>query len=117
MDNSFAVRGRQTVRRLEGVLNGSAQRQCTVPKGLAQGLAFEQFADKVGSAIMNPGIVNGQNVRMIEGREPLGLLLESAQSVRICHELLGQHLHRDVAIQPRVARDIVRPTGPRRAEQ
>ena len=43
---------------------------------------------------------------MIERAGGARLVLESAQSVRDPRELVGQHLDRDVAIEPRVARAI-----------
>ena len=43
---------------------------------------------------------------MIQRREHLGFALEPREPIGIAHEGLGQHLDRDIAIQPRIARAI-----------
>ena len=53
---------------------------------------------------MHTRIVNGQHVRMIERRECLYFLFEPPQAICIGHEIFGQHLHRHVAMKPRVLR-------------
>ena len=54
-----------------------------------------------------------RDVRVIQRREHLRLALEPREPVRIGRERLGQHLDRDVAVQPRVARaiDLAHPAG------
>ena len=41
---------------------------------------------------------------MIQRHECFGLLLEAAKTIGVCHEIFRQHLHRHVAIEPRVPR-------------
>jgi hypothetical protein len=50
--------------------------------------------------------IDGGDVRMVQRGEHLGLALEAAQAVRIEGEQLGQHLQRDITIQPGIARAI-----------
>jgi hypothetical protein len=51
-------------------------------------------------------IVNRQDVGMIERRDGLRLLLESAQSLRIARERCGQNFDGDIPVETGVARAI-----------
>ena len=53
---------------------------------------------------MHTGVMNRENVGMIQRRQRLGLLLESPKPIRIAGEILRQHLDRHVAIESRVPR-------------
>jgi hypothetical protein len=50
-----------------------------------------------------PDVVDRKNVRMIQGRDRLGFLLEAAQAVTIARERFRENLQRNVARQARVA--------------
>ena len=102
MNDALAVSGGQAVRDLQRVVRGFTHGQRNAVHLFAQRPAFEQLTHKIRCALVNPGIVNGQHVRMIQGRQRLGLLLEAPQPIRVRHEVLWQHLHRHVAIEPGV---------------
>ena len=107
MSDPFAMRCRQTVRNLQRVLRRFTHRKRRGDRAaqhVAQRLAFEQFTDEIGRAFMNPSVEHSQHIRMIQRRQRLRLLLEAPQPIRVRREVLGQHLHRDVAIEPRVPR-------------
>ena len=104
MDDSLAVRCGQTLCNLQRVIRGLAHRQSIAIHLLPQRFAFQQFTDEIRRSIVHPGIEHRQHIRMIQCRQCLRLLLESAQPIRIACEILRQHLHRHVAIEPRVAR-------------
>ena len=62
---------------LLGIVNGFANRQCSIAQSLAQCLTFEQFADNVGTLLrgcfrifdgggnIRSDVVNGKDVRMV----------------------------------------------------
>ena len=53
---------------------------------------------------------------MVEGARGLRLLLEAAQAIGVRRHRLRQHLHRDLAAEPRVPRavDLAHAAGPQR---
>src|SRR5262245_20406490 len=53
---------------------------------------------------MYAGVVNRENIRMIQCGQRFGFLLEASQPIRIACEILRQYLDRDIAIEPRVSR-------------
>jgi hypothetical protein len=55
---------------------------------------------------MPPGVVDRNNIGMIERREQLGFALKTVQPVGIVREGLGKNLERDLAIQSGVVRFI-----------
>ena len=110
------MRRGQAVRDLQRILRGLAHRKRRSGRAaqqLAQRFAFEQFTDEIRRAFVHAGIVNRQNVRMIQRRQGLCFLVEPPQPVRVRHEVLRQHLHRHVAIEPRVprAKHFAHPAG------
>ncbi len=62
---------------------------------------------------MDPG-----NVRVVQRSERLGLALEATQPLVVVGELLGQHLDRHLALEPRVTRavDLSHRPGPEGTE-
>ena len=60
-----------------------AHRQRPVAQPLAQGLAFEQFGNDIGRALLFANIEDGKNVGMIQRRGRPGFLRETLQPVAI----------------------------------
>src|SRR4029077_6813863 len=52
------------------------------------------------------GVVDAQNVWMVESRDGASFLLKPAQAVRVFHQCLGQDFDRNVTPQPRVPRAV-----------
>jgi hypothetical protein len=64
-------------------------------------MAFEQLRYDVRSTVVRADIVDGEDVRMVEGAGNPGLLLEAAEPLGI-GDFLGENLDRDLALQARV---------------
>jgi transposase InsO family protein len=63
-------------------------------------------------AIHRPGLVNRDDVRVIEGRGGLRFLHEAPTAVLVRQTVRGQYFYRDFAIQTRIARAIDSPMRP-----
>ncbi len=63
-------------------------------------------------------VVDGRDVRMVQRPGRLGFLLEALQAIRVLRKRRRQHLDRDVALEPLVARpiDLAHPSGADRRE-
>ena len=83
----------------------------------------QQLRDDVGDGRAGVGrlrshVVDGQDVRVVEGGHGPRLALEPCEPFGVGGQLRGQHLDRDLASQPRVAGavDLAHPAGPDEAE-
>ena len=103
MDHSTVVRCRQRPRDLQREFDGLALRQRPFAQSFAQRLALQQLGDDVGRTIVRADIVNDEYVGMVQCAGGARLLLESPQPVRVAGKSGGQHLDRDLALQPRIA--------------
>ena len=106
MDDAARVRGRERV----GDGDGDPQRFAE-----AHALPWDQRIDALAGHVLHHDevvilggvdLVNRDDVRMIERRCGLRFLDEAAAAALIRHAIGGQHLDRDVAPQPWVARAI-----------
>ena len=104
MDDAPAVRRRQALGDGQRVIRGLARRERPGVQHLAQRAPLEQLAHQIRRALMHAGIVDGEDVRVIQRRQRPGLLLEAPQAVGVAGELPRQHLDRHVAVEPRVPR-------------
>ncbi len=66
-------------------------------------LPLEELRDGVGDVAVHPGVVDREDVRVVQGRDGARLALESTQAVLVVGAAFGQHLQRHVPVQPRVA--------------
>ena len=73
---------------------------------LAQRLARQQLGDRVGDAVVGTEIVDGEDVRVIELGDGLGLALETREPIGVGGHRLRQHLDRHIAIEPLVVRAV-----------
>ena len=95
MDDPLAVCGGQALGNLQRILRGLARRQRRAGHAverIAQRLSFEQFVDQIRLPFVLAHVEHGQDVRVIQRREGLGLLFEPPQSVGVGRELLRQRL-------------------------
>ena len=98
------VRGGEPARDLEGHVLRLGGGQGSFGEPLAQGLPLEELHHGVGDAALAAEVVDGQDVGVGQRGHGLGFPLEPRQGVRIPGQLLGDHLHRHEAVQPRVPR-------------
>ncbi len=103
MDDSPHVRRGHAVRRLRGHLESFAERQRTGAQPLMQGFAFEQFGDQEGRALVRPGVVNRQDIRMVQRRDSASFLLEARQAFHVASPRFRQDFQRNVAAEARIA--------------
>jgi hypothetical protein len=63
-------------------------------------------------------VVDVENVGVVEGARGLGLPLEAVQPIRVCGDLLGQDLDRDLAIETGIASavDLAHTSGSQRSQ-
>ena len=83
---------------------GDVQRRERDPLGERR--PFDQLQNQRGRAARLFDAVNRRDVRMAQRREDFRLALKARGALGIARHRLRQHLDRDVALQPRVARAI-----------
>jgi hypothetical protein len=95
-----------------GLIDGNG----AVHETIGQRGSFDELEDERGCIFLES--VHRSDVRMIERREDLGLALKAGDAFRIACEGVGQHLDRDVTLQPRVAGAVhlAHPAGAEKAE-
>ena len=91
MHDAFFVRGLERVGDLPGVLERRFKRQ----------RAFERIAlDQLHDQGVPFHSVDLRNVGMVERSQDLGLALEAGHALAVAGKGFGQHLERNVALQP-----------------
>jgi hypothetical protein len=86
------VRGRETLRDLERVLDRSPRGERPALEELAKSCAFEQLGDGVANATLGLEIVDCEDVWMGKCRDRFRLALESRERSRIGREASGRTL-------------------------
>ena len=104
----------QAARDLRAVLDRLAGRQGAAFERRPERFALEQLRDDVVDTALRSDVVDGQDVRMVQGSRRAGLLLEALQAIGVGRRRSWQHLDRHVAIEPRVAAavDLAHPARP-----
>ena len=99
-----------------GVVHGLAQRQRAARQPLAQRLALEQLHHRVRRLAVAAEVVDREDAGVRERGDRLRLALEAGERLGGGREVRRQHLHRDVAVELRVARpvDLAHPAGAER---
>src|SRR6266700_6765257 len=79
----------------------------------AQRVSLNVFGGNEVRGLCLSNLIDGQDVRMIERRSRLRLLLEAPQAISIRRQFRGQQLERHSAFQPSVFRevDLAHPAG------
>ena len=103
---------------LPGHLDGAAQTDGALVERVPKRLPAEELGDQVRHGPLGADVEDGQDVRVIERRGGARLHFETAKAIRIRDELARQHLHRDVAPEPRVVAfvDLTHPAGAQQAD-
>ena len=73
---------------------------------LSQRLPFEKLGDDVGCPLVGPHVVDGEDVRVIQGGDGARLALEEGEAGGVGGDLLRQDLDRHLATQARVASSV-----------
>ena len=100
MNNSLGMR------RVHGIGNLYRQRKQQLdferPPGdlVLQRRAFQIFHGDEGFSILLADVVNGADVRMVQGGSSLRFALETAQRQRIASHFIGKKFESDEAVQP-----------------
>ena len=106
MDHTCFVRGFETLRDLPANVERFANWQRAALQALFQRFAFDEFEhQKIRRARLIDG-VDLRDVGMVEARQRFRFALEAPQTFLVLREFVRQHLDRDLALQPRVARAI-----------
>src|SRR5260370_12734603 len=92
----------QTFRNLRRDFNGLWHWQQAGVKQLAQRFPLYHFHRNVVSGTVLSEFVDGNDIRMVEGRRRACILLETVQPVAISGECGGQNLDRNAAVQARI---------------
>ena len=106
MDDPLLVRRREPARDGDGIVDRLAHRQRPGRQPLPERLPFEQLRDDERRASFGADVVDREDVRMVQRRGGACFLLEAVQRSGSAEKDDGQHLDRDVASEPRVARAI-----------
>ena len=72
----------------------------------AQGLALQELGDRVDDPVGVAEVVDGEDVGVGERGHRLGLALEPRQSQLVLHQMLGQHLDGNRAIEGEVGGEV-----------
>src|SRR5215467_13034211 len=106
MNNPLLMRRSEATRGLDSVINRFAARQRAVQEFLTQRAAFKQLCHQIWHSLMCTHLVDGDDVRMIEGCGGPCLLLKTPQTLRIMRGVSGYDLDGDVAFELRVVRAV-----------
>ena len=82
MDDAVSVCRLKSVRDLDPEAEHLCERQRPAFDTCRQRLAFEQFEDEVVGVVLAADVVQAADVRVIEGRDRLGLALEAGAELR-----------------------------------
>src|SRR5215813_4697013 len=113
MDNSRLVRRRERRGDLNGDVERGYRRHPPFSQNLSQRQPFNEFGGDEMRRVEIADLVNGDDIRMVEGAGGFGLLLESEQSLIVFGALFEQQLERDLSFESRVAGqiDLPHPAG------
>ena len=103
VDDASLVRGRKAAHDLDGIVNGLASPQRARGQPIPERLSLEQLRHDVGSAVVPPSVVDGDDVGVVECAGGLGLVLEAPQPLDVLRDVGAHHLERDLARQALVA--------------
>ena len=104
VNDAFRVRGVERVRDLDSQREQHFQIQWPAPDSVLQRQAVEEFHGDESFAVLVVNLVNGADVRMVQGRGSFGFALKAAQGLRIFGNVVGQELEGDKAAQLHVFR-------------
>ena len=102
MNDVLVVRGRKRVGTLPRDRQRLAQRNWPLRDPIGERRTFDEFhGERLDAAALFKPVKSG-NVGVIERREHFCFALKTREPIRIRRHRTGQHLQRDLALQPRV---------------
>src|ERR1700680_897730 len=104
MNDFSLVCGGKAACDLQGIVRGLPHWDWTFFQTLAEVFPLEQFGDNIGHTAFEADVVNGEDVRVVEGGGSPRLLFAAPQMIRIVAGSRPNQLQRDIAAQPFVAR-------------
>jgi hypothetical protein len=118
VDDPLVVRGRETARDPDRVVERSCRGKGSPPEPPPQGLAFEQLEDDVRRAFVLANVEDHEDVGVVQGPRGLRLLREAALTIGITGSVPVQDLDRDLAGEARIAGavDLAHPSRAERRE-
>ena len=106
VDDPLLVGSREPLRNLPGDVERPPRRERAVRHGHPERLALEELADGEPEAALVADVEEREDVGMREGGNRLRLGREARERLGVARQLLGQHLDRDLALEPRVPRAV-----------
>jgi hypothetical protein len=118
VDDACVVRGNETARDLNRILDRLPRREGSPAQSTAKRLAPQQLGHDVRPAIVSADVVDGENVWMIERRSGTRFPFEAALAIAIEAECGWQDFDGDLSAQARIARaiDLAHAAGPDEAD-
>jgi hypothetical protein len=119
MNDPLFVRRRDSLSDPDRQRERFAAREAAHREPFPQGLPFEQLEHEVGTAVVDPEIMNREDVGVVELSRRPRFLLEAMEPPRFRCEGSRQHLDGDRAADPRVAGaiDLRKPSASERLEE
>ncbi len=106
VDDPLVVGGGEAFADPDRELEDAAGSERPAREARPQRVSLEELEDHVGRAVVDPGIEDREQVRIVEGARQPRLLLEAAQAFRVGRDFGAQHLQRDLAPETVVPRSI-----------
>ena len=106
MRDALRMRRGQSGRQLPADVDRLGRRQRAAGERLAQRRALEQLGDEIRLIVVGPDVVDREDVGVVQDCGRAGFLLEAAQPNGIAGPERRQHLDRDIAVEPRIARPV-----------
>jgi hypothetical protein len=105
MHDAGGVGRRQRLRELHAEVDDRRNRRAAA-RQRGERLPLDEFHRQEAATLELPYLVDGDDVRMVEGRGRAGLLLEPAGDVGASGERWAQELDRHLSSQPRILREV-----------
>jgi hypothetical protein len=83
VDDALLVSRRETLRDLDGALDGPRGGEAHQAEVLAQRLPLEELEDDVRGLLVTAGVEDGHEAWVVEGAHCPGFLLEASEAVRV----------------------------------
>jgi hypothetical protein len=118
VDDAALVGGRERLGHRDAQLPDALDRQAASCNVLVEALPLDQLHRQEAGRGVVLDRVQGDDVRVVERRYGARLALEALEPLRVRGEALRQHLERDVAAEPGVARavDLAHPARAQRGD-
>jgi hypothetical protein len=113
VEDASGMRGSEASSDLRAILEGFARRDWPLLESVAQRLSFQQLEHNVVDAALHAHVVDGQDVRMIEGRHRHGFLLETPEATGLVFPGCGHDLERYLPPKARITRSVYLAHPPR----